>query len=67
MQDAPELPSSVAGPRPVSDGAALAIFWLFYSLDHFGDRGADSPPGGPLSHYCTSTREITDAVSALGA
>jgi len=48
-------------------GAALAIFWLFYSLDHFVTGGADSPPGGPLSHYWHfDPGSITDAVSALG-
>jgi hypothetical protein len=49
-------------------GAALTIFWLFYSVDHFitGGTGASST-GGPLSHYWAfDPGSITDAVSSMG-
>jgi hypothetical protein len=49
-------------------GAALTIFWLFYSVDHFitGGTGADST-GGPFAHYWAfDPGSITDAVSAMG-
>jgi len=54
---------------PVSflTGAALAIFWLLYSFDHFVTGGADASTGGPVSHYWHfDPGSITDAVSALG-
>jgi len=48
-------------------GAALAIFWLFYSFDHFftgGDRATKHR--GPLAEYLSfDPASITDAVSSL--
>jgi Predicted membrane protein (DUF2254) len=49
-------------------GAALAIFWLFYSLDYFftGGNGAE-PASGPFSRYLAfDPASITDAVSSMG-
>jgi hypothetical protein len=48
-------------------GAALAIFWLFYTVDHFvtGGSGA-AAAGGPLARYLAfDPVSITDAVSSL--
>jgi hypothetical protein len=48
-------------------GAALAIFCLFYTFDHFVTGSADNgPTNGPLSRYLAfDPGSITDAVSAL--
>jgi hypothetical protein len=48
-------------------GAALAIFYVFYSVDHFvTGRTTDRPYAGPLEHYLAfDPGSITDAVSSL--
>jgi hypothetical protein len=47
--------------------AALAVFWAFYSLDHFVTGGKPGgAPGGPLERYWHfDPVSITDAVSSL--
>jgi len=48
-------------------GAALAIFWLLYSFDHFVTRRRRRLDRRPVSHYWHfDPGSITDAVSALG-
>src|SRR5258706_2055118 len=46
---------------------ALAIFWLFYSLDFFKwGGGASTSPTGPIDRYFRFDPDhITDAVSSL--
>ena len=54
-------------PMVFLTAAALAIFWLFYSLDHFvtGGSGA-AASGGPAARYWAfDPTSITDAVSSL--
>lgn len=48
-------------------GAALAIFWVFYSVDHFVTGGSGAKAGGgPLSQYLSfDPTSITDAVASL--
>lgn len=48
-------------------GAALAIFWLFYSVDHFVTGGTGvQPSGGPWARYWAfDPASITDAVSSM--
>jgi hypothetical protein len=48
-------------------GAALAIFWAFYSLDHFVTGGSGTTSrGGPLARYLSfDPGSITDAVASL--
>jgi len=48
-------------------GAALAIFWLFYAVDHFFTHGTGAPSdGGLFSTYLNfDPTSITDAVSSM--
>jgi hypothetical protein len=55
-------------PMVFLTGAALTIFWLFYSLDHFVTGGTGiEPTRGLLSRYLSfDPASITDAVSSMG-
>lgn len=46
--------------------AALAIFWLFYAVDHFFTHGSGGPSGGTMWDYFNfDPASITDAVSSM--
>jgi hypothetical protein len=46
--------------------AALAIFWLFYALDHFFTHGSGGPSAGSMWDYFNfDPSSITDAVSSM--
>lgn len=67
MQERPSFRKQWLVPVVFLTGAALAIFWLFYTLDFFitGGTGADSS-AGPTSHYWAfDPASITDAVSSM--
>ncbi len=55
-------------PMVFLTGAALAVFWLFYSLDHFVTGGGGAEPArGLLGRYLAfDPGSITDAVSSMG-
>lgn len=46
--------------------AALAIFWLFYAVDHFFTHGTGGPSSGTMWDYFNfDPTSITDAVSSM--
>lgn len=46
--------------------AALAIFWLFYAIDHFFTHGRGGPSAGSMWDYFNfDPSSITDAVSSM--
>lgn len=46
--------------------AALAIFWLFYAVDHFFTHGTGGPSAGSMWDYFNfDPSSITDAVSSM--
>jgi hypothetical protein len=46
--------------------AALAIFWLFYAVDHFFTHGSGGPSAGSMWDYFNfDPSSITDAVSSM--
>jgi hypothetical protein len=54
-------------PIVVLTGAALVLFWGFYSIDHFVTGGdSQPPPKSPLGRYVHfDPTSITDAVAAF--
>ncbi len=48
-------------------GAALAIFWAFYAVDHFFTHGTGAPSDGGLfsTYWSFDPASITDAVSSM--
>jgi hypothetical protein len=67
MQERPSFRRQWLIPIVVLTGAALAIFWLFYSLDHFitGGTGASVTTSPFARYWAFDPASITDAVSSL--